>query len=254
MIVVFRYPTGTKLTGTVLVHKVGSDLGPPYEVILKKLEELCADSTLKNLVIMIHQFDEVTHDQAEEQLQSDLSNPNGLVQAVVRRGARIYRCTSASEPDLGALRIILENLSVAELRRELEEQKKRAEQEADEFKKRIAEMQSEEESTRKEMVRVHSQELEEQKRMAQEGVADVFKKHTAEMQLKEESIRQEVSQELEEQKRKAQEEADGLRECIAELQSELGEDRRHASGKVSATYNLRPVPADLRVFLAGSLT
>ena len=124
---------------------------------------------------MIHQWSEVT-DKAEAQLQSDLSSPYGFVQKVVRRGAKIYRCTSASKPDLGALRIILGARSMAELRRELEEQKRRAQQEADVLEKRITEM-----------------------------------------------------------------------------QSKL-EDDRHASGKASATYNVRPVPTNSRVFLVGSLT
>ena len=258
------------------------------------MKELCEDSTLKNLVIMIHRWSEAT-DITEERLQSDLSNPSGFVQTVVRRGAKIYHCTGASETDLGALRIILGGRSVVpevqqepidkgskseqtavrpvepskekpeleerhnsdirelggnteeaadkeieELRRELEEQKRRA-QEADVFKKRIAEM-----------VREHYQELEEQKRRGQEE-ADVFKKHAAEMQSeKEESIRQEASQELEEQKRQAQEEADELRKYITELQSKLEEDR-HASGKVSVTYNFRHVPARSGVFLVGPL-
>ena len=97
------------------------------------------------------------------------------------------------------------NKEVEELRQELEEQKRRAQQEADLFKERIAEMQSKEEIARKQMVREHRQELEEQKR-------------------------------------KAQEEADGFRKCITEMQSELEEDR-HRSGKASATYNSPHVPA-----------
>ena len=235
LIEVFRYPTGAKLTGIVFVHLVGYAVGTSLQSSIGAMEELCGDLTLKNLVIMIHQKPgKVTDDAAEAQLQSELSNPDGSVQAAVRRGAKIYRCTDASKPDLGALRIILGRRSVIpevqqepinkgseseqtavqpvepskdkeveELRRKLEEQKKL-------FKKRIAEMQSKEESTRKEMVREHYQELEEQQRSAQQ-------------------------------------EADGLRKRIAELQSELGEDR-HISGKASATYNIRHVPARSRVF------
>ena len=52
----------------------------------------------------------------------------------------------------------------------------------------------------------------------------MFKKHAAEMQ------------------RQVQEEADELKKCIAQLQSKLEEDR-HTSGKTSATYNFRHVPA-----------
>ena len=152
------------------------------------MEELCEGSTLKNFVIMIHQWDKVTR-QAEELLQSELSSPSGFVQEVVRRGAKIYRCTGTSEPDLGALRIILGGGSVAldkevkDLRRELEEQKRRPQEEADVFKKRATEMQ-----------------------------------------------------------RQVQEEADELKKCISQLQSKLEEDR-HTSGKTSATYNFRHVPA-----------
>ena len=175
------------------------------------MQELCGDSTLKNLVIMIYRWKEGSHT-GEEMLQSQLSDPSGFVQEVVRRGAKIYRCTGAFEPDLGAVRTILGDRSVAELLRELEEQKGRAQQEADVFKKRIAEMES-----------------------------------------KEGSIRQDVSREVEEQKRKAQEEADGFRKCIAEMRSKLEDDRR-GFGKTSATYNLRHLPANLRVFFVRSLT
>ena len=87
---------------------------------------------------------------------------------------------------------------VEELRQELEEQKRRAREEVDMFKKQIAEMQSKEEIAREEMVREHRQELEKQER-------------------------------------RAREEADGLRKRISEMQSKLEEDR-HTSGKASATY------------------
>ena len=278
----FRYPIHTKLAGIVYIHRV-ENYGASLKSNLEKLEELCEDLTLKNVAIMVHQWGNVS-DEAAAQLQSALSDPNGFVQAVVPRGAKIYCSTGTSGPSLsgsGALRIILEGRSVVpevqqepikkgskpeqtaarpvepskdkeveELRRELEEQKGRAQQEAEVFKKRIAEMQSKEESTRKEMVREHYQELEEQKRRVQEEADAGFKERIAEMQSKEESIRQDISQELEEQKRKAQEEADELRKCIAELKSELEEDR-HGSGKTSATYHLRHVPARSRVFLVG---
>ena len=140
------------------------------------MEELCEDSTLKNLVMMIHQLGEVT-DESEALLQTQLSITCGFAQEVVSRGAKIYRCTGASEPDLGALRIILggrsvipevqqepinkgrkleqtavqravrqaepsKNKEVEELRRELEEQKRKAQEEADGLRKCITEMQS----------------------------------------------------------------------------------------------------------------
>ena len=174
LIEVSRYPTGTKLTGIICVHRLERSIGSLYKSIIGAMEELCEDSTLKNLVIMMHQWSTITvTDELEAALQSNLSNPDGFVQEVVRRGAKIYRCTGTSEPDLGALRIILAGRSVVpevqqepinkgskleqaavrpvepskdkeveELRRELKEQKRRAQQEADAFKKHAAEMQS----------------------------------------------------------------------------------------------------------------
>ena len=137
---------------------------------------------------------------------------------------------------------------VEELRRELEEEKRRARREADLLKKHIAEMQSKEESTRKET----RQELEEQKRRTREE-ADMFKKHIAEMQSKEEIARKEMvrdhRQELEEQERRAREEADGLRNRIAEMQSKLEEDR-HTSGKASE-FLARSFLLHLKPFLVG---
>ena len=59
-----------------------------------------------------------------------------------------------------------------------------------------------------------------------------------------------ATQELEEQKRKAREEADGFRNCIAEMQSKLEE--RHSFGKASATYLNSRHPLHLRVFLVRS--
>ena len=148
------------------------------------MEELCEYLTLENLVIMVHQWGGVRPSAERE----DLSNPDGFVEAVARRGAKIYHCTGTSEPDLGALRIILRgrsverNKGVEELRQELQEHKRRARQE--------------------------------------ENIRKV----------------------LEEEKRRARKEADGLRKYIAELQSKLEQDR-HGSGKASATYNFRHVPA-----------
>ena len=214
------------------------------------MEELCGDSTLKNLVIMIHQWGEVTHKpRAEARLQSDLSSRYGFVKAVVRRGAKIYRCTSGSEPDLGALRLILGGRSVVPEAQQPNNNGSESEQtaarpaepsreEPEVGERHNGDIREREGSTQEAVdkeVEELRRELEQQKRKAQQE-ADALKKRIAEMQSKEESIRQEVSQELEEQKRKAQEEADGLRKCIAELQSELEEDR-DASGEASATYN-----------------
>ena len=51
-----------------------------------------------------------------------------------------------------------------------------------------------------------------------------------------------LRRQLDEQKTRAQEEADGLRKCIAEIQSKLDEDR-HVSGEVFATHNIQPIPS-----------
>ena len=255
MIEVLRYPTGTKLAGIVYVQRFtllttapnGSTLSQTTEAF----EGFREDRTLKNLVVMAHDW-LTTSPEQEQELNSRLPRAFGIA---IERGAQVYRCTGASEPDLGALRIILgvrrvvpkvqqesidggsgsEQTAVAaklskvtpeplaeryngdikklekstqdavdkkveELQRELEEQKRRAKQEADELKTRIAEMQSKEESVRMEIVK-------------------------------------ERCQELEEQKRRVQEEADGLRKCIAEMQSKLREDR-HGSGKAASARHV----------------
>ena len=172
MIEVFSYPTGTKLTGIIFLHQVGWTIGASLESTTGTIEELCEDSTLKNLVIMIHELNNVS-DISEAMLQTQLSIPSGFPQQAVSRGAKIYRCTGTSKPDLAALRIILGGRSVIpevqqepinkgrkleqtavwpaepskdkeieELRRELEEQKRKAQEEADGLRKCITEMQS----------------------------------------------------------------------------------------------------------------
>ena len=114
---------------------------------------------------------------------------------------------------------------LAELRWELEEQKRRAKEEADGLRKCIIDARSREEDMRK-------------------GMNECI----AEMRFEEESTRKKMDegvkkhrQELEELKGRAQEEADRLRECIAEMQSKLEEDR-HGSGKASVTYNFHHIP------------
>ena len=120
------------------------------------MEQLCEDSTLKNLVIMMRRQGPVNRN-AGGALESELSDPGGFFQAVARRGAKIHRCAGASEPDLGALRIILldrvverykkleESMQdavdkkVEDLRRELEEQRRRAQREAEEQKRKAQE-------------------------------------------------------------------------------------------------------------------
>ena len=188
---------------------------------------------------MTHRWKKASHCYAEAWLQSDLSNPHGFVQAVVRRGAKIYRCTSTSEPDLDALRIILGGRSVVpEVQQEPINEGSELEQTA---------VRPAEPSKDKEIEELR-RELEEQKRRAQQE-ADVFKKRIARMRSKEENVRKE----LEEEKRRARKEADGFTKFIAELQSKLEEDR-HGSGKASATHNFRHVPVRSRVFPMESVT
>ena len=248
----FRYPAGTKLTGIIFVHKFGWTIGNTLKGITETMEKLCEDSTLKNLVIMIHQWSEVLPG-AEAWLQSSLSNPDGFVQEVMQRGAKIYRCTGASKPDLGALRIILGGESVVpEVQQEPinkgsesektvvrpvepgEEEPELGERHNSDIKELRGSRQEAEDKKAEEL----RQELEEQKWRAQQE-ADVFKKRIAEMQSKEENIRKEMVREhyreLEEEKRRTQEEAEVFKERIAEMQSKLEEDR-HGFGKTSSTY------------------
>ena len=286
LIEVFRYPTGTNLAGIICVHKITQLAGThSWEWWLlgnaEELKELCGDATLKNLVIMTHDWKKVSPADVDG-MKRDFPRQYSIA---MREGVQVYHCTSASELDLGALQIILGsrpvvpkvqqepinkgnkpeqtavatelrqeitdwaekhdsdtdkrseesvqgavNERVEELRRELEEEKRRAQEEADGLKKRIAEMQLEE-RIRKESF----QELEERERWAREE-ADTLKKQIAEMQSKEEITRKEME-------RRAREEADGLRKRIAEMQSKPEEDR-HRSGKASATYsNSRHVPS-----------
>ena len=205
---------------------------------------------------MIHRHKN-TSAAVEHTLNSDLS-PRGCFYPAIEQGAQVYHSTDASDPDLGALRIILQGRHVipklqqgatsegsgperiapaTELSKEIP---KIVERRDSDVKKQEESMQ---EVTDKKVEELR-QELEEQKRRAQQE-ADLFKECIAEMQSKEIARKQMVRehrQELEEQKRKAQEEADGFRKRITEMQSELEEDR-HRSGKASATYNSSHVPA-----------
>ena len=207
MIEVFRYPTGTKLAGIICVHKIFQLAGiHNWEWWLagnrSEARALCGDGTLKNLVIMTHdwkKFSPVDEDKMKQAFPKEYSY-------AMEDGAQVYYCTNASELDLGALRAILGGRPVVP-KVQQEEQNRRVQEEADGLRKYIAEMQSKEESRRKEM--------------------DVFKKQIAEMQSKEIARR--------EMERRAREEVDGLRKRIAEMQSKLEEDR-HRFGKASATY------------------
>ena len=102
-------------------------------------------------------------------------------------------------------RVIEKELEVKELRRELDEQKSRAQEEANDLRNHIAAMQREEVRVREEMHRVENR-----------------------------------CQELEEQKGRAQGEMDDLRKRIAEIQSEFEEDRRRAPGEPSDAYDRSP--------------
>ena len=132
----------------------------------------------------------------------------------------IPKLAERNDSDVKELEVKMQEVmgkKIEELRRELEEQNRRAREEANVFKKQIDEMQSKEETARKEMVREHLQELEERG----------------------------------ERERRAREEADGLRKRIAEMQSKLEDDRR-GFGKTPTTYNFRHIPARSRVFLVRS--
>ena len=241
--------------GIVLVNRFGWHVGRALKNNIERMEEVCEDSTLKNLVIMIHQTGYVPPD-AEEKLQSNISDSHEFIPAAVRRGAKIYRCTSASEPDLGALQIILGGRSVvSEVQREPVDKDSASERRAVrpvEPSKEKLELRERRNSGIRELgggtQEAVDKEVEELRRELEEQKKE-FKKRIAEVQSKEESTRRE----MEGQKRSAQQEADELRRCITEMQSKLEEDR-HRSGKTSATHDFRHVPARSRVFLVGSLT
>ena len=263
---------GTKLAGVVfvqLLETVGnSTCGRALCRSIEALKELCGDTTLKNVVIMIRHRD-TDKPKEEQRLISDLS-PKGCFYPAIEQGAQVYHCNEASNPDLGALRIILRGRPVIpKVQQEpinegsgpermvpatepSKEIPKLAERQDSDVKELEGSMQEVVNKKVEELLR----ELEEQKRRAREE-ADMFKKQIAEMQSKEEIVRKEMvrehRQELEEQERRAQEEADGLRNHNAELQSKP-EEGRHASGKPSTTYGFPPVSASSRVFLVGFLT
>ena len=211
MIEVLRFPV-TKFAGVVFIQRFDSNYARTKAILsgtAQGLRELCGTATLKNVFITTHRRDD-DKPGAEQKLTLELS-PGGLLYPLIEQGVQVYHSTGESDSNLGVLRIILEDwmaekykqldkrmqdvvdMKVEKLRRELEE---RPQQEVDGFKKRIAEMQSKEESTRKQFY----QELEEQM----------------------------------EQKRRAREEADGFRKRIAEMQPKLEEDQDR-SGKAPAT-------------------
>ena len=246
LIEVFRYSTGTKLAGIVYVQRIACDF---YRQSLSLsdnvqiLKELCVDATLKNVVIMIHEWEDVGPKAERGSLK--------VFNSMTEQGAQLQRFTDASQPARGVLRTILEgrpvvpvvpklaerrdsdikgleksmqeaaDQKVQELRRELEEQKRRAQQEADTFKSRIAEVKSREESIREDIIKGYRQKLEEQKRKADTELATLMTHVTATQS--EESARRDTGngryQKLEEQRRRAEAEADALRTRIAEMQS-----------------------------------
>ena len=202
----------------------------------------------------------------EQRLNSDLS-PGGSFYPAIEQGAQVYHYTATSNPDLGALRIILQGrpvvpkvqqepinegsgpdriVPVTELSKEIP---KLAERQDSDIKKLEESMQEVMSAKVEELWR----ELEEQKRRAREE-ADMFKKQIAEMKSKEEIARKQMirehHQELEEQERRVREEADGLKNCNAEMQSKLEEDR-HTSGKAFELL-ARSFPPHLKAFLVES--
>ena len=212
---------------------------------MSPVKQLCGDTTLKNLVIMTHDWKKVSP-AVEDGMRKAFPRQYSIA---IAEGAQVYHCTNESELDLGALRIILggravvpkvqqgpinkssdlEQTAVAmELSKEIPEL---AERQNSDIKMLEEGMQDPMDKKGEELLR----ELEEQNRRAQEE-ADGLRKHIAEMQSKEEIARKEME-------RRAREEADGLRKRIAEMQSKL-EDYRRGFGKTSATYlNSQHVPS-----------
>ena len=221
---------------------------------------------------MIHNWEEINPEE-KERWQSLSLSPGGYFHPAIEQGAQVYHCTGTSNPDLGALRIILrgrpaipkvqqehidegsgaEQIAPAmELGNEVpklverhdSDVKKIEESMQEVMNKKVKELRRElEESIRKESHR----ELEQEKRRAREE-ADGLRKRIAEMQL-EERIRKETCQELEDQKGRAREETDGLRRRIAEMQSKLEEDQ-HTSGK-AFELSAHSSPSHLKEFLVG---
>ena len=204
------------------------------------MEELCEDLTLKNLVIVTYRWSNFTHEAGAER-QSHYLSSSAFAREVMRRGAKIYHCTCTSKPELGALRIILGGRSVApEVQQEPINKGSESEQTA------VRQVEPSEEKLG--LGERHNSDIEELGGSTQEAVD----KEVEELRRELEEQKMRAQHEAEEQKRRAQEEADGLRTCIAGLQSELEKDR-HTSGKATDTYNFRHVPARSRVFLVGSL-
>ena len=179
------------------------------------LEDFCEDVTLKNLIIMTHDWEELSPAD-EERLKQDFSGGRKYVIAMAA-GAQVHHCTNAFELDLGTLRIILGGRPVVpNVQQEPINKGSESEQTAvaAELSKEILEL-------------------------AERHSSDI-KKLAESMQKAMEKNVEELRRELEEQNRRAREEADGLRKRIAEMQSE----DRHTSGKASATYlNSRHVPS-----------
>ena len=242
LIEVVRYPTGTKLTGIICVHKIFQLAGT---LIWEwwflhnegRLKNLCKDATLKNLVIMTHDWKKVSPADEDEMKQKFSTH----YFSAMKNGAQVYHCTNASELDLGALRVILGGGPVVpKVQQEPINKGSESVQTAvaAELSKKIPDLAERhnsdvkklEEGTQEAMDKKgeeHLRELEEQNRRAQEE-ADGLRKYIAEMQSKEESRRKEVGM---------------FKKQIAEMQSKLEEDR-HRFGKASAIYlNSRHVPS-----------
>ena len=242
LIEVVRYPTGTKLTGIIYVHKILQLIGTlswAWWLLGNqgKLKNLCKDATLKNLVIMTHDWKRVSPAD-EDEMERDFPREYSIA---MREGVQVYHCTNGSELDLGALRVILGGGPVVpKVQQEPSNKGSESEQTAvvAELSKKIPDLAERhnsdvkklEEGTQEAMDKKGDEllrELEEQNRRAQEE-ADGLRKYIAEMQSKEESRRKEVNM---------------FKKQIAEMQSRLEEDR-HRFGKASAIYlNSRHVPS-----------
>jgi hypothetical protein len=234
-----RYPTGTKLAGVVFVLQfdiTNNRNGVVLSNNIRALKNLCGNTTLKNVVIMTQDRWDAGKPEAEEKTKLELS-PGGSFHPAIEQGAQVYHRTDGSNPDLGALQIILGSRSVIpKVRQEPGDSGLEQVAPATELSNEILKL---------------AERYDNDVKKLKEGMQEAMDKKVAELRQElEESIRKESRRELEDEKRRTREE---FKERIAEMQFKLEEDRRR-SGKISATYNFRHVPAGSRIFFVGSLT
>ena len=247
MINIFRYSTGIEFAGIIYFPMIPGGRDSVVTSPVYMFKELRSENALE-AVVGIGNSD--TNEAQERQFVNIHPKP------AVYHGALFSDCSGTLELAQGILRMALENRPVApetqhipydegqrsrrtgglpetrdggakELKermrkameeevKELEEQKKRAEEAMDRLRKQVTETQREEERMRQEMHKVEKR-----------------------------------CQELGEQKGRAQEETDDLRKHIAEIQSEFEEDKRRRSGESSDMYDRSPCSllSHSRVFL-----